>query len=294
MPSHCFSQINRFAYGKFPDIQMYAEESTAFPAVTLPLEYGGLGFGQKWDMGWMNDTLEYFALDPVHRRFHHSELSFRMVYAFNENFTLPLSHDEVVHGKGSLLARQPGDRWQKFAGLRLLLAYQWAQPGKKLLFMGSEFGADEEWSHSTELNWGALQYEDHAGVKEWVATSTALMRSNPSLHKRDCDHRGFRWVIGDDADNSIYAFLRLDNEDKPLLWVGNFTPVVRTDYRLGVPVAGDWVEVLNSDETRYGGSGVGNDGPLQTSRRRQSRLRAIVVDNGTASGRRLLEAHVGH
>jgi len=257
-------QINRFAYGKYPDIQMYAEESTAFPSVTKPIEFGGLGFGQKWDMGWMNDTLEYFALDPVHRRFHHSELSFRMVYAFNENFTLPLSHDEVVHGKGSLLTRQPGDRWQKFAGLRLLLSYQWAQPGKKLLFMGCEFGADEEWAHASELNWPALQHEDHAGVKQWVSDLNALMRSNPSLYKRDCDQRGFRWVIGDDADNSIFAFLRLDDEDKPLLWIGNMTPVVRNDYRIGVPVAGDWVEVLNSDDVRYGGSGVLNEGLLKT------------------------------
>ncbi|MGA9597144.1 MAG: 1,4-alpha-glucan branching protein GlgB [Acidimicrobiia bacterium] len=260
-------QINKFAYGRFPDIQMYAEESTAFPAVTRPIEHGGLGFGQKWDMGWMNDTLEYFALDPVHRRFHHHELSFRMVYAFNENFTLPLSHDEVVHGKGSLLAKQPGDRWQKFAGLRLLLAYQYAQPGKKLLFMGSEFGADEEWAHTTELNWGALEFEDHAGVKRWVADLNELLRAQPSLHERDFDERGFRWIIGDDADNSIFAFVRLDHDDNPLLWVGNFTPVVRHDYRIGVPVAGEWVEILNSDDARYGGSGVRNESPLVTTDR---------------------------
>ena len=257
-------QINRFAYGKFPDIQMYAEESTAFPAVTRPIEHGGLGFGEKWDMGWMNDTLAYISHDPVHRRFHHSELSFRMVYAFNENFTLPLSHDEVVHGKGSLLAKQPGDRWQQFAGLRLLLGYQWAQPGKKLLFMGGEFGADNEWNHAQELNWDSLQHEDHAGVKKWVAALNQLLRTNPALHDRDADHRGFRWVIGDDADNSIFAFLRLDHEDTPLLWVGNFTPVVRPDYRLGVPAVGEWVEVLNSDASEYGGSGVHNPGPLYT------------------------------
>jgi 1,4-alpha-glucan branching enzyme len=257
-------QINTFAYGKFPDIQMYAEESTAFPAVTRPIEYGGLGFGQKWDMGWMNDTLEYFAHDPIHRRFHHSELSFRMVYAFNENFTLPLSHDEVVHGKGSLLARQPGDRWQQFAGLRLLLGYQWAQPGKKLLFMGGEFGADDEWSHSKELNWNALQHEDHTGVKRWVSDLNELLKTNPALHELDSNPHGFRWVIGDDADNSVFAFLRLDKKENPLLWVGNFTPVVRHGYRLGVPVPGAWREVLNSDDARYGGSGVHNEDTLTT------------------------------
>jgi 1,4-alpha-glucan branching enzyme len=243
---------------------MYAEESTAFPAVTRPIEYGGLGFGQKWDMGWMNDTLEYFAHDPIHRRFHHSELSFRMVYAFNENFTLPLSHDEVVHGKGSLLARQPGDRWQQFAGLRLLLGYQWAQPGKKLLFMGGEFGADDEWSHSKELNWNALQHEDHTGVKRWVSDLNELLKTNPALHELDSNPHGFRWVIGDDADNSVFAFLRLDKEENPLLWVGNFTPVVRHGYRLGVPVPGAWREVLNSDDARYGGSGVHNEDTLTT------------------------------
>jgi len=257
--------INRAAYARFPDIQMYAEESTAFPAVTHPTDTGGLGFGQKWDMGWMNDTLEYVKRDPVHRRHHHSELSFRMVYAFNENFTLPLSHDEVVHGKGSLLGKQPGDRWQQFAGLRLLFSYQWAQPGKKLLFMGSEFGVDEEWNHEQELNWSSASRPENEGLTRWVADLNKLLRSEPSLHERDCDHRGFRWVIGDDDANSVYAFLRLDAAENPLLFVANFTPVVRHDYRLGVPVAGEWSEVLNSDNLRYGGSGVLNSGPLQTS-----------------------------
>ncbi len=256
--------INRAAYARFPDIQMYAEESTAFPMVTHPTDVGGLGFGQKWDMGWMNDTLEYISRDPVHRRHHHSELSFRMVYAFNENFTLPLSHDEVVHGKGSLLGKQPGDRWQQFAGLRLLFAYQWAQPGKKLLFMGGEFGVDAEWNHELELDWGLIANDENVGLSRWVADLNALLREQPSLHQRDCDPRGFQWVVGDDDANSVYAFLRFDHNDNPLLFVANFTPVVRNDYTLGVPVAGEWVEVLNGDDLRYGGSGILNPGPLQT------------------------------
>jgi 1,4-alpha-glucan branching enzyme len=256
--------INRAAYARYPDIQMYAEESTAFPMVTHPTDVGGLGFGQKWDMGWMNDTLAYVSREPIHRTFHHSELSFRMVYAFNENFTLPLSHDEVVHGKGSMLAKQPGDRWQQFAGLRLLYAYQWAQPGKKLLFMGSEFGVPGEWNHEEELAWPIITEPDHAGIKMWVTDLNDLLRSNPSLHERDNDEEGFRWVVGDDAANSVYGFLRFDGNGAPLLFVANFTAVVRHDYRLGVPVAGSWTEVLNGDDLSYGGSGILNQGPLAT------------------------------
>jgi 1,4-alpha-glucan branching enzyme len=254
--------INRAAYARFPDIQMYAEESTAFPMVTHPTDVGGLGFGQKWDMGWMNDTLAYVSRDPIHRTFHHSELSFRMVYAFNENFTLPLSHDEVVHGKGSLLGKQPGDRWQQFAGLRLLYAYQWAQPGKKLLFMGSEFGVLDEWNHEQELAWGLLSEDDHAGVAKWVSDLNGLMRNEAALHERDSEPDGFRWVVGDDATNSVYSFLRLDSQGNPLLFVANFTPIVRHGYRLGVPVAGSWIELLNGDDLRYGGSGVLNPGNI--------------------------------
>jgi 1,4-alpha-glucan branching enzyme len=256
--------INRAAYARFPDIQMYAEESTAFPMVTHPTDVGGLGFGQKWDMGWMNDTLAYVSRDPVHRTFHHAELSFRMVYAFNENFTLPLSHDEVVHGKGSLLGKQPGDRWQQFAGLRLLYAYQWAQPGKKLLFMGCEFGAPEEWNHEQELNWGIVGAAEHAGIVKWVSDLNKLLRTNPALHQLDSDPAGFNWVVGDDATNSVYSFLRFDRQGNPLLFVANFTPVVRHDYRLGVPGAGSWIEVLNGDDLRYGGSGILNEGNLDT------------------------------
>jgi 1,4-alpha-glucan branching enzyme len=251
-------QLNTTAYGEHPDILMTAEESTAFAQVTAPVDAGGLGFGEKWDMGWMNDTLDYISRDPMYRSHHHSELSFRMVYAFNENFTLPLSHDEVVHGKGSLLAKQPGDRWQQFAGLRLLYGYQWAQPGKKLLFMGGEFGADSEWNHEQELDWASSSEHDHAGVQRFVADLNALLTSTPALFELDNDPAGFRWVIGDDAASSVYAFLRMSADDDPLLFVANFTPVVRTGYRIGVPVSGAWDETLNSDDLRFGGSGVTN------------------------------------
>jgi 1,4-alpha-glucan branching enzyme len=250
--------LNRTAYGRHPSIQMFAEESTAFPQVTAPIESGGIGFGEKWDMGWMNDTLQYIARDPIHRTFHHSELSFRMVYAFTENFTLPLSHDEVVHGKGSLLSKQPGDRWQQFAGLRLLYGYQWAQPGKKLLFMGGEFGVPDEWNHEQELDWELLGDDDHRGVKDWVADLNALLTSTPALSDLDNDPAGFRWIVGDDAANSVYAFLRLSDDGSPLLFVANFTPIVREGYRIGVPAAGEWKEAANSDNLRYGGSGVVN------------------------------------
>ena len=251
--------LNRTAYGLHPGIQMFAEESTAFPQVTAPVESGGLGFGEKWDMGWMNDTLRYFARDPVHRTHHHSELSFRMVYAFSENFTLPLSHDEVVHGKGSLLAKQPGDRWQQFAGLRLLYGYQWAQPGKKLLFMGGEFGVPDEWNHEQELDWELLGTDNHRGVKDWVSDLNVLLIATPALSELDNDPAGFRWVVGDDAANSVYAFLRYSSDASPVLFVANFTPVVHRDYRIGVPIPGSWTEAINSDDPRYGGSGVLNE-----------------------------------
>lgn len=250
--------LNKSAFGLHPGVQMFAEESTAFPKVTAPIEAGGLGFGEKWDMGWMNDTLEYVKRDPVHRVHHHSELSFRMVYAFTENFTLPLSHDEVVHGKGSLLAKQPGDRWQQFAGLRVLYGYQWAQPGKKLLFMGSEFAVNDEWNHEKELDWPLIDSDPHRGVLDWVSDLNALLTSEPALFDLDNDGAGFRWVVGDDAANSVYAFLRLSAEAHPVLFVANFTPVVRTGYRIGVPRPGQWTELLNSDDHKYGGSGVFN------------------------------------
>ncbi len=251
-------QLNTTAYGEHADIIMAAEESTAFPQVTAPVDAGGLGFGEKWDMGWMNDTLDYISRDPLYRSHHHSELSFRMVYAYNENFVLPLSHDEVVHGKGSLLAKQPGDRPQQFAGLKLLYGYQWAQPGKKLLFMGGEFGADSEWNHEQELDWASASAEGHVGVQRFVGDLNALLTSTPALFDLDNDPAGFRWVIGDDAASSVYAFLRMSADGEPLLFVANFTPVVRTGYRVGVPAPGEWTEVLNSDDVLYEGSGVTN------------------------------------
>jgi 1,4-alpha-glucan branching enzyme len=251
-------QLNATAYGEHTDIIMAAEESTAFPQVTAPVDAGGLGFGEKWDMGWMNDTLDYISREPMYRSHHHSELSFRMVYAYSENFVLPLSHDEVVHGKGSLLAKQPGDRPQQFAGLKLLYGYQWAQPGKKLLFMGGEFGADSEWNHEQELDWASASAEGHVGVQRFVGDLNALLTSTPALFDLDNDPAGFRWVIGDDAASSVYAFLRMSADGEPLLFVANFTPVVRTGYRVGVPAPGEWTEVLNSDDVLYEGSGVTN------------------------------------
>ncbi len=250
--------LNRTVFGAHPGIQMFAEESTAFPSVTAPVDVGGLGFGEKWDMGWMNDTLTYIGRDPIHRSHHHFELSFRMMYAFSENFTLPLSHDEVVHGKGSLLAKQPGDRWQKFAGLRLLFGYQWAQTGKKLVFMGSEFGVEDEWNHEGELAWALLTDDEHRGVLAWVTDLNGLLRSTPALYELDNEPAGFRWVVGDDAENSVYVFLRFSGDGEPILFAANFTRVVHENYRVGVPVAGVWREVLNSDDAAYGGSGVVN------------------------------------
>ncbi len=251
-------ELNRRVYLHHPDVMTIAEESTAWPGVSRSTDDGGLGFGFKWDMGWMNDTLRYVAEDPVHRRWHHDQLTFRMVYAFDENFVLSISHDEVVHGKGSLLAKQPGDRWQQFAGLRLLLGYQWTLPGKKLLFMGSEFGAPNEWSHEAELPWALLAESDHAAVVDWVSELNTLLRSEPAMHRRDASAEGFSWVVGDDAANSVLAYLRTAPDGRPLLVVANFTPVPRHDYEIGVPIGGDWSELLNSDDTRFGGSGVVN------------------------------------
>jgi 1,4-alpha-glucan branching enzyme len=254
-------ELNRRIYVNHPDTITIAEESTAWPGVTRPTDDGGLGFGFKWDMGWMNDTLEYVQRDPIHRHWHHGELTFRMVYAFSENFVLPLSHDEVVHGKGSLVSRQPGDRWQQLAGLRLLYGYQFGSPGKKLLFMGSELAMDDEWQHEQELPWGVLQQPEHRAILEWVAALNRTYRSEPALHRVDHDPAGFAWIVGDDDRNAVLAFLRTDAADaaaRPVLVLCNFTSVPRWSYRVGVPIAGSWAELLNSDDQRFGGSGVGN------------------------------------
>jgi len=253
-------QFNHDVYQSYPDVQTIAEESTAWPMVSRPTYVGGLGFGLKWDMGWMHDTLAYFARDPVHRRHHHHELTFRMHYAFTENFVLPLSHDEVVHGKQSLLAKMPGDDWQKFANLRLLLGYMYTLPGKKLLFMGGEFGQWQEWDHDTSLEWHLLQYGPHAGLRQWVGDLNRLYRGEPALHELDCDPAGFEWVDCNDAEASVLSYLRKGRGDDVVLVLCNFTPVPRHDYTVGVPGGGLWQEVLNSDAATYAGSGQGNLG----------------------------------
>jgi 1,4-alpha-glucan branching enzyme len=256
-------QLNLAVYRDHPDTQTIAEESTAWPMVSRPTYLGGLGFGLKWNMGWMHDTLKYFQQDPVHRKFHHNRLTFSIWYAFSENFVLPLSHDEVVHGKGSLIGRMPGDEWQQFAQLRLLFGYMWSHPGKKLLFMGGEFGQKREWSHEASLEWHVLQYPLHAGVQRWVRDLNRLYRETPSWYELDFSGGGFQWIDADDADTSVLSFLRLSAAGEPALTVCNFTPVPRTAYRVGVPRGGRWNERLNSDAAAYGGSGVGNLGGVE-------------------------------
>ena len=264
---HFLRRFNEQVYLNHPDVQTIAEESTAWGAVSRPTTIGGLGFGMKWDMGWMHDTLDYIQREPVHRKFHHNTLTFRMLYAFTENFVLPLSHDEVVHGKSSLLGKMPGDDWQKFANLRLLLGYQFAQPGKKLLFMGGEFGQWREWQHDESLDWHLSAHDRHAGLQRWVKDLNHLYRSEPALHELDFDAEGFEWVIADDADNGVVGFLRKGKEPREaILVVCNLTPVPRTDYRIGVPHGGTWRELLNSDAKDYWGSGWGNLGYVAAER----------------------------
>jgi 1,4-alpha-glucan branching enzyme len=256
-------RFNEIVYGTFPDTQTIAEESTAWPMVSRPVHLGGLGFGLKWNMGWMHDTLEYFSKDPVYRKYQHDQLIFNLWYAFFENFLLPLSHDEVVHMKGSLLGKMPGDDWQKFANLRLLLGYQYTHPGKKLLFMGGEFGQWAEWDHDQSLEWHLLQYLPHQGLQRWVRDLNAFYRSHPALYEKDFTPEGFEWIDFKDADNSVISYLRKGvNPDDPVLVVCNFTPVPRQGYRIGVPREGFWQEMLNSDAEEYGGSGWGNFGGL--------------------------------
>jgi 1,4-alpha-glucan branching enzyme len=255
-------RLNEEVYREYPDTQTIAEESTAWPMVSRPVYLGGLGFGLKWDMGWMHDTLEYFHHDPIHRQFHHDRLTFRVLYANAENYVLPLSHDEVVHGKGSLLGKMPGDAWQQFANLRLLFGYMWATPGKKLLFMGGEFGQGREWNHDSSLDWHQLGLPPHYGVLRWVMDLNRLYREERSLHEGDCQPWGFEWVDASDAGTSAISFLRQGGYETMLV-VCNFTPVVRQGYQVGVPHAGYWREVLNGDGSEYGGTGVGNDGGVQ-------------------------------
>ncbi len=259
-------RLNIAVYQRHPDVLTVAEESTAWPMVSRPTYVGGLGFGLKWDMGWMHDTLRYMSKEPIHRKHHHDELTFRMIYAFNENFMLPLSHDEVVHGKGSLLSKMPGDRWQKLANLRLLLGYMWAQPGKKLLFMGGELGQWREWSHEGSLDWHLLEEPEHQGLLRWVADLNRAYREEPALHALDCEPGGFEWVDAKDWEGSVLAFLRKGRRpDERILVVCNFTPVVRLNYRVGVPRGGVWTERLNGDAEIYGGSGQGNLGGVEAA-----------------------------
>ncbi len=259
-------RLNQEVYEHYPDVQTIAEESTAWPMVSRPTYIGGLGFGMKWDMGWMHDTLDYISRDPIYRKHHHNLLTFRMIYAFHENFALPLSHDEVVHGKGSLLGKMPGDEWQKLASMRLLLGYMYGQPAKKLLFMGGEFGQWREWSHDESLEWHLTQYAPHAGLMKWVEDLNRLYRSEPSLHELDCDPAGFQWVDANDSENSVLCFLRGGHSTNDLLLiVCNFTPVPRLNYRVGVPRGGFWNEMLNSDAPDYFGSGQGNFGGVEAA-----------------------------
>jgi 1,4-alpha-glucan branching enzyme len=255
--------LNTAVYREHPDVQTIAEESTAWGGVSRPVEHGGLGFGMKWDMGWMHDTLQYLSKEPIHRSYQHDMITFRMLYAFDESFVLPLSHDEVVHGKGSLLVKMPGDDWQRFANLRLLYAYQFAQPGKKLLFMGAELAPWSEWNHEAGLEWDLLRYPSHEGVRRLVSDLSALYRSHPSLHELDVNPDGFEWIDASDRAASVLSFLRKDRNGRPVLFVANFTPVPRHRYRIGVPEGGRWTELLNTDAEAYGGSGQGNYGGLE-------------------------------
>jgi len=249
----------------FPDCKTIAEESTAWPQVSRPTFTGGLGFHMKWNMGWMHDTLDYMAHDPVYRRYHHGELTFSLWYAFTENFVLPLSHDEVVYGKRSLLDKMPGDRWQKFANLRALYGYMWTHPGKKLLFMGGEIGQWREWNHDRQLDWEVTWDADHSGLQRWMKDLNRVYREHPQLYRRDFTQDGFEWIDSLDSDASVISYMRKDGDKPPVAVVCNFTPVVRQGYRIGVPWGGTWREVLNSDAPFYGGSGVGNMGAVTAS-----------------------------
>ncbi len=256
-------QLNILVHGTDAGVTTFAEESTSWPGVTLPVHVGGLGFGFKWNMGWMNDTLAYMSKDPVHRSHHHGLLTFGLLYAYSENFVLPLSHDEVVHGKGTIIGRMPGDHWRRFAGVRAYYGFMWGYPGKKLLFMGQEFGQRREWNFAAELDWDLLGYADHQGLCVVVRDLNRIYRATPALYARDCEADGFRWIVADDTSQSVTAWLRFGPPgEPPVAIVCNFTPVAREDYRLGLPHAGVWREIFNSDARDYGGSGLGNLGAV--------------------------------
>jgi 1,4-alpha-glucan branching enzyme len=259
-------RLNQIVYERFPDVQTMAEESTAWPKVSRPTDAGGLGFGMKWNMGWMHDVLEYMTHDPIHRRYHHNQLTFSMLYAFNENFILSLSHDEVVYGKRSLLGQMPGDDWRKRANLRLLLGYLFTHPGKKLLFMGGEFGQSNEWNHESSLDWHLLDDPRHGGIRQWARDVIKFHGAEPALYENDFSSDGFAWIDGNDAEKSVLLYLRFGSDrERPCLIACNFTPTPRPGYTVGVPVAGFWREALNSDAREYGGSGLGNMGGVRTT-----------------------------
>lgn len=259
-------QVNNRVYFNYPGAMMVAEESTAWPGVSRPTDQGGLGFGFKWNMGWMNDSLQYMERDPVHRKYHHNEITFSLVYSFSENFILPLSHDEVVHGKGSLIEKMPGDTWQKFANLRAYYGFMWTHPGKKLMFMGCEFAQWQEWNHNQSLDWHLLEQPQHAGIQQLIRDLNRTYRELPALHERDCDGSGFEWVESDNHEESVLAFLRKGEEGTtPVLVVVNMTPTPHPQYRVGVPAAGFYAERLNTDSSIYGGSNMGNGGGVTAS-----------------------------
>jgi 1,4-alpha-glucan branching enzyme len=246
-------------------VHTIAEESTAWPMVSRPAHSGGLGFGMKWNMGWMHDTLGYFAREPIHRKYHHGDITFSIWYAFSENFVLPLSHDEVVYGKGSLLGKMPGDEWQQFANLRLLLGYMWTHPGKKLMFMGGELAQWREWNHDTSLDWHLLDAPLNRGVSDWIRDLNHSLTKEPPLTELDFDSAGFQWIDHADSERSVLGYIRRDVTGRPVVVLLNFTPIPRENYRVGVPWPGAWREILNSDATRYGGSGIGNLGRVDSS-----------------------------
>ena len=258
-------RLNEDVYKVHPDVQVMAEESTAWPMVSRPTYIGGLGFGMKWDMGWMHDTLRYFSNEPIHRKYHHNDLTFRMMYAFTENFVLPLSHDEVVHGKGSLLGKMPGDEWQKFANLRLLFAHMYSQPGKKLIFMGGEIGQWREWNHDSSVDWHLLDHTPHATLQRWVEDLNRTYRETPALYEADISPDGFEWIDCCDNEQSIVSLIRRARDGREVVVVLNFTPVPRHNYQVGVPRSGHWKEILNSDAPLYGGSGQGNMGGVDAA-----------------------------
>ncbi len=259
-------RMNAAVYESYPGVETIAEESTDWPMVSRPNYVGGLGFGLKWDMGWMHDTLEYMRLDPIYRRYQHNKLTFRMLYAFHENFVLPLSHDEVVYGKGSLIGKMPGDDWQKFANLRLLFGYMYAQPAKKLLFMGGDIGQWREWVHDSSLDWDLLDQPSHSGLQRWLRQLNHFYKSEPAMHEWDCDPAGFEWIDCNDADSSVVSLMRRGKTvSTVVLAICNFTPVPRYSYRVGAPRGGYWQEVLNSDSAEYGGSNMGNLGGVEAA-----------------------------